>query len=1055
MDPTKPPPPSADATTGLEPVVQRHRPFAPGSTFGRYRDLAFLGSGGMATVYRAYDPTLARTVALKLIRGDDPQFADRLMVEARAQARIEHEHVCRIYEVGEEGGRPYIAMQYVEGGTLKDWRDEFSLEQKLKIMKEVAEGVHAAHRVGFIHRDLKPANVMVERAGDGGFVPYVMDFGLAREAAAPGLTATGVVMGTPWYMSPEQARGDSRALDRRSDVYSLGATLYELLAGSPPFDSDSSVDVLMKLLSHDPVPVGERHPHLPADVQTIVMKCLEKEPGRRYDSARALADDLARYLEGEPIRARASGFLDRTIRRAKKNRALVATGAVATLAVLAAAGYALWTRASLRQQAALAAEFAQVVGDVEWLMRVAHVAPLHDIRAEKERVRERLRRVEARMAAVGDLGRGPGELALGRGQLVMGDPEAARVHLQRAWDSGYHTPDVAYALGLALGALYHRERETVDGIGSKELREARRREIQEKYRDPATFYLRQSGGSDQAVPEYAEGLLAFYEKRYDAALERALAARAKAPWLYEAQLLQGDVYALMSREKHETGDAPGSAAAVEKATSAYTAAAEYARSDPAAREGLCQTGIQRMERKLYQGADLAALFAEVARTCEQGLAADPDSAGVHGKLANIHRFWANQLSLRGEDPRAALDLSAKHARRAIEIDPRNLRGTGNLGVGFRLRAAWEAAHGIDARASLDQALTWLQKAVELAPGDPGPRNDLGNAFVTRALSVVESGGDMRPDLTAAIGHYDAALQQVPDFGYAFGNRGLALTELARYELAHGLPVEAHVADAEKTLRRAVELLPELDGVYSRLADAHSVRAAYEFAVGRDASQALAGASERLREARRINPKVGPDVWLTEGRVALLQARVLLDRGEPPTNALTEARTAFARAASLDPKLGEPHRLAGEAATVEARWRIQDGQDPLPALARARGAFEKAVEVRPKDARAWAGWADRCRFAADWRRSHGQDARAETAEGLARAEQALSLVPSLPEALAAKGALLRGRAQDERDGARRQAEARLGRDALRRALELNAHLQRAWGGELKKASDLSD
>ena len=263
MDPTKPPPPSADVTTGLEPVVQRHRPFAPGSTFGRYRDLAFLGSGGMATVYRAYDPTLARTVALKLIRGDDPQFADRLMVEARAQARIEHEHVCRIYEVGEEGGRPYIAMQFVEGGTLKDWRDEFSLEQKLKIMKEVAEGVHAAHRVGFIHRDLKPANVMVERAGDGGFVPYVMDFGLAREAAAPGLTATGVVMGTPWYMSPEQARGDSKALDRRSDVYSLGATLYELLAGSPPFDSDSSIDVLVKLLSHDPVPVG-RPPSAPA-----------------------------------------------------------------------------------------------------------------------------------------------------------------------------------------------------------------------------------------------------------------------------------------------------------------------------------------------------------------------------------------------------------------------------------------------------------------------------------------------------------------------------------------------------------------------------------------------------------------------------------------------------------------------------------------------------------------------------------------------------------------------------------------------------------------------
>ena len=122
-----------------------------------------------------------------------------------------------------------------------------------------------------------------------------------------------MVMGTPWYMSPEQARGDSRILDRRSDVYSLGATLYELLAGRPPFDSDSSLDVLVKLLNEEPVPVGSRHPQLPADVQTIVMKCLEKDPGNRYESARALADDLGRYLEGEPIRARASGLLGRLL----------------------------------------------------------------------------------------------------------------------------------------------------------------------------------------------------------------------------------------------------------------------------------------------------------------------------------------------------------------------------------------------------------------------------------------------------------------------------------------------------------------------------------------------------------------------------------------------------------------------------------------------------------------------------------------------------------------------------------------------------------------------
>src|SRR6185503_13617973 len=129
----------------------------------------------------------------------------------------------------------------IEGLTLKALAHELSLEQKLKLMKEVAEGVHEAHRVGLVHRDLKPSNIMVERTPDGGWHPYVLDFGLAREVDAPGLTQTGVVLGTPWYMSPEQARGDSRTLDRRTDVYGLGATLYELLSGALPFTGDSSI----------------------------------------------------------------------------------------------------------------------------------------------------------------------------------------------------------------------------------------------------------------------------------------------------------------------------------------------------------------------------------------------------------------------------------------------------------------------------------------------------------------------------------------------------------------------------------------------------------------------------------------------------------------------------------------------------------------------------------------------------------------------------------------------------------------------------------------------
>ncbi len=1058
MDPTHegdPRPSPSDQTSGLEPGVARQRPLSPGTTFGRYRDLGFLGSGGMATVYRAYDPTLDRPVALKLIRGDDPHLSERLLVEARAQARIEHEHVCRIYEVGEEAGRPYIVTQFVEGGTLKDVQDELTLEQKLKVMKEVAEGVHAAHRVGFIHRDLKPTNVMVERTPEGGYHPYVMDFGLAREAAAPGLTATGMVMGTPWYMSPEQARGDSKILDRRSDVYSLGATLYELLAGRPPFDSDSSLDVLVKLLNEEPVPVGSRHPQLPADVQTIVMKCLEKDPGNRYDSARALADDLGRYLEGEPIRARASGVLGRLVKKARKNKALVATGAVAALAVLAAGTYALRIRVTAREQSALASEFGQIVGDAYWIMRVAHLAPLHDVRAEKALVRERLQRIEGRIKAAGAAARGPGEHALGQGQLVLGDPEKALVHLQRAWDGGYTRPDVAYSLGLTLAEIYRREREAADGIGSRELREARRREIQEKYRDPATSYLRQSAGGQLAVPEYAEGLLAFCEKRYDQAQAKADEAIARAPWLYEARLLKANVHSAISREKHETGDAAGSAAAVEAAIAEYRGIATYARSEPAALEGLCQTGIQRMERKLYQGADMDALYAEACRTCEQALLADPDLANVHSRLANIHRYWANHLMLRGEDPLAALDLSAQSARRALEIDPGSKRAIGQLGVGYRLRAAYESSHGLDGKASLDQALVWLQRSVDGSGDDPGPRNDLGNAYVTRALMSVEAGRDPRADLEAAVAHYDTALKAVPDFGYAHANRGLALRELAEYEKDHGLPPDAHLDAAETALRRSVELLPDLDGTHTRLAEAYLTRAAHQLAIGQDPQPALGRAQEQLDQAFRINPKAGPEFWVLRGRVAMLGAQTRLEQGQSPMGPLGEARVCFGKAAVADPRLAEPHRLAGAAATLEARWRAQAGQDPVPAFARARAALDKAIALGPQDANALAAAADRCRWGAQWRRSRGLGGDAEIAEGLDLAQRALDRVNTLADAMAARGALLRLRAESIPDPARRRETAQKAREALQRAVELNRHMRRTWEPEIKRADALAD
>ena len=210
-----------------------------------------IGSGGMGEVYKAWDPDLERHVALKVLRHVGTEMEERLIREARIQAHIDHPGICKVYEVGELRGRPFIAMEYVEGVLLSEAATDLGLEQKVLVMQRVAEAVQAAHAVGLMHRDLKPANIMV--GGDPGELrPYVLDFGLAREQQVAGLTATGQVLGTPGYLSPEQARGDMSTLDRRTDVFSLGVVLYELLCGSLPFPGSSTMEILQKLLRDEP-----------------------------------------------------------------------------------------------------------------------------------------------------------------------------------------------------------------------------------------------------------------------------------------------------------------------------------------------------------------------------------------------------------------------------------------------------------------------------------------------------------------------------------------------------------------------------------------------------------------------------------------------------------------------------------------------------------------------------------------------------------------------------------------------------------------------------------
>jgi serine/threonine-protein kinase len=1006
----------------------------PGPSFARFTNLVQIGAGGMGRVYRAHDPTLGRAVALKLIHHDEPRLAQRLLQEARAQARVEHPHVCRIYEAGEHQGRPYIAMQLVEGGTLKSLRGQLNVESAVRLMKQVAEGVHAAHRVGLIHRDLKPSNVLVERTEDGDLLPYVVDFGLARELDAPEATASGV-LGTPFYMSPEQAQGDGRGVDRRSDVYGLGATLYDVLAGRPPFEGDSSIGVLLKVIGEEPQPLGQLNASVPADVQTIVMKCLEKAPGRRYDSARALADDLGRYLDGEPIAARPALPLRRLLRRAQRHAALLSTIALALLAIAGALGLALRERLAAARRATLAAEFARIVEQADWRLRAAHLAPLHDLRPEQTAVRTLLARVRERMTELGPEAQGPGEYALGRGALGLGETATARAHLERAWQLGERGPEVAYALGLALTDQYRQELAVAASLGSAELREARRRTLGKELRDPALAYLRQTGGGD-AQPEYVRALVAFHEGHPDEALQRAARARAQDPGLYQADLLRGEVEITRSRELHETGDAAGARQALEQAEAAYQAGADYARSDPEAREGLCQAQLQRLETLVYASPDLDAAHREAVAVCERAVQVDPGRAEPYAKLANIHRFQARSLMARSQNPREALDAAVAAARQALALDPGERRALGNLGIVQRMRAEWMSDRGEDGGPALSEAVQALEEVARRFP-DASAHNDLGNALVTRALAEAAAGRDPRPDLRSATLHYDEALRQVPELGYAHANLGIACLEQAKADLARGLDPDPGLARAVSSMERALPLMHRAAGLLATLAEAHLARAEVLLLRGLDPAPALAGARAALDG---IPEKQRRSEVALSGQIALLQARWRVEQRQSPAAELAEARRYFGAAATADAAVVTPRLRLAQADLLEARWQVESGADPTTALDRAGPQLEQAWKQDPRAAEARLGEAELCRWRAAWEIAHGRPATSQLEPGLKAAREARRLSPALAESLVLEGAL-------QRLGGQKEEAAR----SLDAALAANANLRRLVEAERARLS----
>jgi tetratricopeptide (TPR) repeat protein len=451
-------------------------------TIGRFRILRELGSGGFGLVFLAHDPLLCREVALKVPRPDalaSPELRRRFRQEAQAAAGLAHPNLVPVYEAGEAGPVCYIASAYCPGITLAEWlkrqTEPVPWRQAAQLVATLAGAVEHAHRRGVVHRDLKPGNILL-RKDEGGrmkdesdrsdssfilppssFVPMITDFGLAKVQAerCGDPTQSGAIVGTPSYMAPEQAAGISRYVGPAADVYSLGAILYELLTGRPPFQADTALEVLLLVRTEEPVPPARLRPKLPRDLQTICLKCLEKDPRRRYAGAQALADDLRRCLEGEPVHARPAPPWERAWKWARRRPAAAALVVFLGLALVGLTGLAVWHQHDLRVR----------------LDGALADASLKGVRADGEAL-----------------------LSKGEASLAEGDLAGARLHFTAALEKIGNEPTLAERRAEAERRLAATQRLLDEAAAARQARENYGRF--QRAREEALFYESQFTGLD-------------------------------------------------------------------------------------------------------------------------------------------------------------------------------------------------------------------------------------------------------------------------------------------------------------------------------------------------------------------------------------------------------------------------------------------------------------------------------------------------------------------------------------------------------------------------------
>lgn len=889
-----------------------------------YELLGELGHGAMGVVYKARDLRLNRVVALKMILGkdqSDPKHLIRFLAEAEAIAAVKHPNIVQVYEFGEAGGQPYIALEHLPGGTLSARLGAaLSAHSAAGLLAAVARGVAAAHDQSIVHRDLKPGNILFNEEG----IPKVTDFGLAKRGTGSGLTETHAVMGTPAYMSPEQAWGNTKFVGPTADVWALGVILYEATTGTRPFDADDIRSLLTQVVTAEPIRPTKLKPSISRDLELICLKCLSKQPHERYPTAKELADDLDRFTRGESISVRPPSFAERIGKWAKRNRLLVGT---AVLVLVLGAAFAWWAdqvardrrEAQLRQQiederrageerrrldrnAAIVAglldrsEAALRAVDTATAALTLDQAARSTAEGGADHLADRATRDRTELTLLGDLD---------RIDEVRWTMDSAFTWSKRAVRNDW--PAVFAQFGIVPGTTpVDQAVARINGSAIRDRMLAALHLWLVKSRSPRLNMILNSADPDN----YRSALRAAVCGRDDnraAILATRPEALAQPPWFWEfltdlqslptarrAELLAaayrqqpGNVNVLFGLAQLRAVGAPD--AGVEREKWMRAAVAVRPRS-AAARNNL---GVA-----LYEQRKLDEAMAVYRQAIELG----SGSALAHNNLGVA-------LLEKGDHEGAIAEY-----RKAIELDPDDPHAHNNLGNLLREKRQW------------DEAIAEFQRAITLNPDFAPAYNNLGN--------VLKDKGDRK----GAIAAYREAIRLDPTNVKVYFNLAGVLKDVRDWDASiaayhEALKLEPDDAETHNDLGVAHFFKGDLDGAI----------AAYQAAIKLDPNLLIArnnlgnalrdkndlpGAVAAYREALKVNPRYAPALHNL--------GKVLQKQGD-----LDGAVAAYTEAIKSEPKFRPVYDDLGLVYFLQKKWD------------KAAAVYRQAIKLTPKDAAAHA------------------------------------------------------------------------------------------------------